>query len=182
MIERESNIEDCRDDCDMYDDEEDIDSILPRELDVSELNIKLVGVNTSVWEDTEGGKAGTGVNGCNGDCGGAEVIGEIDAGMVLIRLGVLTDVRSLLLSKGEGVGDKDAEGEEGEGDGDGGEGDKDGGKGGNGGNGGDEGARDGGEGARNGGEGARDDGEGARDCGERARDGGEGVRAGGEGS
>ena len=85
MIERESNIEDRRDDCDMYDDEEDVDSVLPRELDVSELNIKLVGVNTSVWEDTEGGKAGTGVNGCNGDCGGAEVIGEIDAGMVLIR-------------------------------------------------------------------------------------------------
>jgi len=46
----------------MYD-EEDVDSILPSELKVSELNIKLVGVNTSVWEDTEGGKVGTGVNG-----------------------------------------------------------------------------------------------------------------------
>lgn len=67
MIERESNIEDRRDECDMYDDEEDVDNVLPRELEVSELNIKLVGVNTSVWEDTEGGKAGTGVNGCSGD-------------------------------------------------------------------------------------------------------------------
>ena len=104
----------------------------------------------------------------------------------LKELGVLIDVRFLLLSKGEGVGDKDAEGEEGDSDSDGGEGDKDGSKGGNGGgnggNGDDEGARDGGEGARDGDEGARDDGEGARDGGERARDGGKGVRAGGEGT
>lgn len=85
MIERESNIEDRRDDCDMYDDADDVESVLPRELEVSELNIKLVGVNTSVWEDTEGGNAGTGVNGCSGDRGGAEAIGEIEAGIVLIR-------------------------------------------------------------------------------------------------
>jgi hypothetical protein len=67
MIERKSNIKDRIDDCDMYNDEEDIDSVLPSELEVSELNIKLVGVDTSVWEDTEGGKAGTGVKGCTGD-------------------------------------------------------------------------------------------------------------------
>ena len=67
MIERESNIEELRDDCDMYDDEEDVESVLPRELEVSELKVKLVGVNTSVREDIEGGKAGTGVSGCSGD-------------------------------------------------------------------------------------------------------------------
>ena len=41
-------MEELRDDCDMYDDDEGVDSVLPRELDVSELNIKPVGVNTSV--------------------------------------------------------------------------------------------------------------------------------------
>jgi len=63
MIERESNIEDRIDDCDMYDNDEDVDNVLPSELEVSELNIKLVGVK----EDTKGGKAGTGVNSCSGD-------------------------------------------------------------------------------------------------------------------
>jgi len=85
MIERESNMEELKDDCDMYDDDEEVDSVLPRELDVSELNIKLVGVNTSVWEDIDGGNAGTGVNGCSGDRGGNEAIGKIEAGMVLMR-------------------------------------------------------------------------------------------------
>ena len=42
-------MEELRDDCDMYDDDDEgVNSVLPRELDVSELNIKLVGVNTSV--------------------------------------------------------------------------------------------------------------------------------------
>ena len=64
----------------MYNKDEVVVSTLPRELDVSELNIKLVGVNTSIWENIDGGKAGTG---CSGDRGGAEAIGEIKAGMVL---------------------------------------------------------------------------------------------------
>ena len=70
------------------------------------------------------------------------------------ELGVLAKVCSTLLSKGEGVDDKETAGEddgEGDGDGDGGGGDKDIGKGGKGG---DEGAADGGKGA--GGEEGRD--------------------------
>jgi hypothetical protein len=67
MMERESNIEERRDDCDMYEEEDDVERVLPRELEVSELKVRLVGVNTSVWEGIEGGKAGTGVSGCSGD-------------------------------------------------------------------------------------------------------------------
>jgi len=96
------------------------------------------------------------------------------------ELGVLAEVCSTLLSKSEGVDDKETAGEgdgEGDGDGDSGGGDKDIGKGGN------EGAADGGEGVRDGG-GAADGGEGAggeggRDGGE-ATDGGEGAGGDGE--
>ena len=39
----------------MYDDDDDDDSVLPRELEVSELNIKLVGVDTSATAAQQGG-------------------------------------------------------------------------------------------------------------------------------
>lgn len=46
----------------------------------------LVGVATSVAEETDDGNTGTGVKGCSGDCGEAEVRGDGDPGIVLIRL------------------------------------------------------------------------------------------------
>ena len=39
----------------MYDDDDDDDSVLPRELEVSELNIKLIGVDTSATAAQQGG-------------------------------------------------------------------------------------------------------------------------------
>ena len=36
-------------------------------------------------EEIDDGNTGTGVNGWSGDCGGAEVRGDSDPGMVLIR-------------------------------------------------------------------------------------------------
>ena len=62
----------------------------PSELDDTVLNDTvlneiLVGVATSVEEEIDDGNTGTGVNGWSGDCGGAEVRGDSDPGMVLIR-------------------------------------------------------------------------------------------------
>ena len=57
----------------------------PSELDDSVLNAILVGVATSVEEETDDGNIGTDVNGWSGDCGGAEVRGDGDPGIVLIR-------------------------------------------------------------------------------------------------
>ena len=54
----------------------------PSELDDSVLNETLVGVVTSVDEETDDGNMGTDVNGWSGDGGGAEVR---DPGIVLIR-------------------------------------------------------------------------------------------------
>jgi hypothetical protein len=45
----------------------------------------LVGVATSVEEEIDDGNTGTGVSGWSGDCGGAEVKGDRDPGIVLIR-------------------------------------------------------------------------------------------------
>ena len=50
----------------------------PSELDDSALNEMLVGITTSVEEETDDGNIGTNVNGWSGDCGGAEVRGEGD--------------------------------------------------------------------------------------------------------
>ena len=57
----------------------------PSELDDSVLNEILVGVKISVEEETDEGNTGTEVNGWSGDCGGAEVRGDGDPGIVLIR-------------------------------------------------------------------------------------------------
>ena len=57
----------------------------PSELDDSVLNEMLVGVATSVEEETDDGNIGTDVNGWSGDGGGAEVRGDRDPGIVLIR-------------------------------------------------------------------------------------------------
>ena len=57
----------------------------PSELDDSVLNEMLVGVATSVEEETDDGSIGTAVNGWSGDCGGAVVRGDGDPGIVLIR-------------------------------------------------------------------------------------------------
>jgi hypothetical protein len=59
--------------------------VRPSELDDSVLNEMLVGVATSVEEETDDGNTGTDVNGWSGDCGGAEVRGDGDPGIVLIR-------------------------------------------------------------------------------------------------
>jgi hypothetical protein len=55
------------------------------ELDDSVLNETLVGVATSVDEETDDGNMGTDVNGWSRDGGGAEVGGDRDPGIVLIR-------------------------------------------------------------------------------------------------
>ena len=55
------------------------------ELDNTVLNEMLVGVATSVEEEIDDGNTSAGVNGWSGDCGGAEVRGDSDPGMVLIR-------------------------------------------------------------------------------------------------
>jgi hypothetical protein len=59
--------------------------VRPSELDDSVLNEMLVGVATSVEEETDDGNTGTDVNGWSGDCGGPEVRGDGDPGIVLIR-------------------------------------------------------------------------------------------------
>jgi hypothetical protein len=59
--------------------------VRPSELDDSVLNETLVGVATSVEEETDDGNMGTDVNGWSGDGGGAEVRGDRDPGIVLIR-------------------------------------------------------------------------------------------------
>jgi hypothetical protein len=56
--------------------------VRPSELDDSVLNEMLVGVATSVREETNDGNTGTDVS---GDCGRAEVSGDGDPGIVLIR-------------------------------------------------------------------------------------------------
>ena len=48
----------------------------PSELNDSVTNDLLVGVTTSVKEETEDSNTGTDVNGQSGDCGGAEVTGD----------------------------------------------------------------------------------------------------------
>ena len=57
----------------------------PSELNDPVLNAILVGVATSVEEETDDSNIGTDVNGWSGDCGGAEVRGDVDPGIVLIR-------------------------------------------------------------------------------------------------
>ena len=57
----------------------------PSELDDTVLNEMLVGVATSVEEESDDGNTDTGVNGWSGDCGGAEVRGDGNPGMMLIR-------------------------------------------------------------------------------------------------
>ena len=57
----------------------------PSELNDSVLNAMLVGVATSVEDGTDDSNSGTDVNGWSGDSGGAEVRGDGDAGIVLIR-------------------------------------------------------------------------------------------------
>jgi hypothetical protein len=59
--------------------------VRPSELEDSVLNEMLVGVATSVEEETDDGNTGTDVNGWSCDCGGAEVRGDGDPGIVLIR-------------------------------------------------------------------------------------------------
>jgi hypothetical protein len=72
-MERESKIEDLNDDCDMYDIVEYVESVLPSELDDSDVNDRLVGVSTSDADDIDAGSAGTGVRGWSGECGAAVV-------------------------------------------------------------------------------------------------------------
>ena len=57
----------------------------PSDLEESQLSEILVGVATSKAKETDGGKTGTDVNGWSGDCGGAEVRGDRDPGIVLIQ-------------------------------------------------------------------------------------------------
>ena len=57
----------------------------PSELNDSVLNEILVGIATSVEEETDDGSICTAVNGWSGDCGGAVVGGDGDPGIVLIR-------------------------------------------------------------------------------------------------
>jgi hypothetical protein len=59
--------------------------VRPSELDDPILNEMLVGVATSADEETDEGSIGTDVNGWSGDCGGADVRGDGDPGIVLIR-------------------------------------------------------------------------------------------------
>ena len=62
-----------------------MESVRPSELDESLLSEMLVGVATSEEEETDEGNTGTDVNGWSGECGGAEVSGDGDPGIVLIR-------------------------------------------------------------------------------------------------
>lgn len=62
-----------------------MERVLPRELEDSEENERLVGVATSEREGRDGGRAGTGVKDPSDDWAGTEVIGDTDAGMVLMR-------------------------------------------------------------------------------------------------
>jgi len=82
----ESSSEELIDDCEMNDDDDELDGVRTREAEVSvENEDMLLGVSSSDDEDTDGGNTGTGVSGASGDGGSSEVDGVGVSGIVLRR-------------------------------------------------------------------------------------------------
>lgn len=57
----ESNTDELSDDCDRLEEADDVESVLPKELDESEIQSKLVGVNASDCDEIDWGSIITGV-------------------------------------------------------------------------------------------------------------------------